>query len=59
MCFGRHLKNGRHSHNFAQFRTTFAAIMVTILAAIFQYGRQKFQSAPMLQLQRTLIFRGF
>ena len=37
----------------------FAAIMVAILADIFQYCRQKFRSAPMLQLQRTLIFRGF
>jgi hypothetical protein len=39
-----------------------AAIMVAILAAIFNMVAKtdkKFRSAPMLQLQRKLIFRGF
>jgi hypothetical protein len=39
-----------------------AAIMVAILAAIFNMiakTHRKFRSAPMLQLQRRLIFRGF
>ena len=39
-----------------------AAIMVAILAAIFNMvakTHEKFPSAPMLQLQRKLIFRGF
>ena len=39
-----------------------AAIMVAILAAIFNIvakTHKKFRSAPMLQLQRKLIFRGF
>jgi hypothetical protein len=39
-----------------------AAIMVAILAAIFNMvvkAHTKFRSAPMLQLQRKLIFRGF
>jgi hypothetical protein len=39
-----------------------AAIMVDILAAIFNMvakTNKKFRSAPTLQLQRKLIFRGF
>jgi hypothetical protein len=39
-----------------------AAIMVAILAAIFNMvtkTHKKFRSAPMLQLQRKLIFRDF
>jgi hypothetical protein len=39
-----------------------AAIMLAILAAIFNMFAKihtKFRSAPMLQLQRKLIFRGF
>jgi hypothetical protein len=39
-----------------------AAIMVAILTAIFNMfakTHKKLQSAPMLQLQRKLIFRGF
>jgi ABC-type nitrate/sulfonate/bicarbonate transport system permease component len=39
-----------------------AAIMVAILAAIFNMvakTHKKFRSAPMLQLQRKLIYRGF
>ena len=39
-----------------------AAIMVAILAAIFNMvatTHSKFRSAPMLQLQSKLIFRGF
>ena len=39
-----------------------AAIMVAILAAIFTMvakTHNKFRSAPMLQLQRKLIFRDF
>jgi hypothetical protein len=39
-----------------------AAIMVAILTAIFNMvakTHNKFRSAPMLQLQRKLIFRGF
>jgi hypothetical protein len=38
------------------------AIMVAILAAIFNMvakTHKKFRSAPMLQLQRKWIFRGF
>ena len=41
---------------------TVAAIMVAILAAIFNMVAKtdnKFRRAPMLQLQRKLIFRGF
>ena len=39
-----------------------AAIMVAILAVIFNMvakTHRKFRSAPLLQLQRKLIFRGF
>jgi hypothetical protein len=39
-----------------------AAIMVAILAAIFNMvdkTHKEFRSAPMLQLQRKLIFRGY
>jgi hypothetical protein len=39
-----------------------AAIMVAILAAIFNMvakTQKNYRSAPMLQLQRKLIFRGF
>ena len=39
-----------------------AAIMVAIFAAIFNMvakTHKTFRSAPMLQLQRKLIFRGF
>jgi hypothetical protein len=41
---------------------TVAAIMVAILAAIFNMVAKtdkKFRRAPMLQLQRKLIFRGY
>ena len=41
---------------------TIAAIMVAILATIFNMvakTHKQFRSAPMLQLQRKLIFRGF